>query len=114
MTTKPLTARQARWAEALSEYYFIITYMPGKDNVQADALTRRNDDVASQDQLKKEVRKQVLLTAERLDPRIVQELEQVSIGVLAPLETTAKPFLDAITVVERVLKANRNERPFAP
>src|SRR6266536_4669828 len=39
MTTKQLTARQARWAEALSEYYFIITYRPGKDNVQADALT---------------------------------------------------------------------------
>jgi hypothetical protein len=33
MTTKQLTARQARWAEALSEYYFIITYRPGKDNV---------------------------------------------------------------------------------
>jgi hypothetical protein len=49
MTTKQLTARQARWAEALSEYYFIITYRPGKDNVQADALTRRNDEVASQD-----------------------------------------------------------------
>ena len=71
MTTKQLTARQARWAEALSEYYFIITYRPGKDNVQADALTRRNDDVASQDQLKKDIRQQVLLTADKLDPRIV-------------------------------------------
>ncbi len=33
MTTKQLIARQARWAEALSEYYFIITYRPGKENV---------------------------------------------------------------------------------
>jgi hypothetical protein len=47
MMTKQLTACQARWAEALSEYYFIITYRPGKDNVQVDVLTRRNDDVAS-------------------------------------------------------------------
>lgn len=109
MTTKQLTARQARWAEALSEYYFIITYRPGKDNVQADALTRRNDEVASQDQLKKEIRQQVLLTADKLDPRIVQELEQVSISALTPLEAATRPFLDTITVVERVLQANRNE-----
>jgi hypothetical protein len=40
-------ARQARWAKALSEYYFIITYWPGKDNVQADVLTCRNDEVVS-------------------------------------------------------------------
>ena len=110
MTTKQLTARQARWAEALSEYYFIITYRPGKDNVQADALTRRNDEVASQDQLKKEIRQQILLTADKLDPRIVQELEDMSVNVLAPLGTsTPKPFLDTITVVDRVLQANLQE-----
>jgi hypothetical protein len=71
MTTKQLTARQARWAKALSEYYFIITYRPGKDNVQADALTRKNDDIASQDQVKKATRQQILLTYDKLDPRIV-------------------------------------------
>jgi RNase H-like domain found in reverse transcriptase/Reverse transcriptase (RNA-dependent DNA polymerase) len=110
MTTKQLTARQARWAEALSEYYFIITYRPGKDNVQADALTRRNDDVASQDQLKKDIRQQVLLTADKLDPRIVRQLEDMSVNVLAPLGTlTLSPFLDTITVVDQVLQANRQE-----
>jgi transposase InsO family protein len=110
MSTKQLTARQARWAEALSEYYFIITYRPGKDNVQADALTRRNDEVASQDQLKKEARQQILLTADKLDPRIVQQLEDMSVNVLAPLGTsTSQPFLDTITVVDQVLQANRQE-----
>ncbi len=49
MTTKQLTARQARWAKALLEYYFVITYWLGKDNVQADALTRKDNDVVSQD-----------------------------------------------------------------
>ena len=39
MTTKQLTARQARWAEALSEYYFQIMYRTGTSNVKADALT---------------------------------------------------------------------------
>jgi transposase InsO family protein len=110
MSTKQLTARQARWAEALSEYYFIITYRPGKDNVQADALTRRNDEVASQDQLKKEARQQILLTADKLDPRIVQQLEDMSVNALAPLGTsTSQPFLDTITVVDQVLQANRQE-----
>src|SRR6266536_431634 len=110
MTTKQLTARQARWAEALSEYYFIITYRPGKDNVQADALTRRSDDVANQDQLKKATRQQILLTSDKLDPRIVQGLEEASIAVLAPMDATAtKSFLDTATVVDRVLQANRDE-----
>ena len=54
MTIKQLTACQARWAKALLEYYFVITYWPGKDNVQADALTCKDNNIVSQDQLKKE------------------------------------------------------------
>ena len=57
--------------------------------------------MASQDQLKKEIRQQILLTPDKLDPRIVQDLEAASVNVLAPLETpTPKPFLDTITVVD--------------
>ena len=60
--------------------------------------------------MKKAARQQILLTADKLDPRIVQELEEVSIAVLAPLETaTTKSFLDTVTVVDRVLQANRDE-----
>lgn len=40
MTTKVLTRRQARWAEILSEYNFIINIRPGTQNGKADALTR--------------------------------------------------------------------------
>jgi hypothetical protein len=39
MTTKQLTGQQARWAEALAQYDFMICYRPGKDNAAADALT---------------------------------------------------------------------------
>ena len=39
MTTKALTARQARWAENLSQFNFQIMYKPGVTN-RADALTR--------------------------------------------------------------------------
>jgi hypothetical protein len=45
ITTKQLNGRQARWTEALSEYYFIIIYQAGKQNSKADVLTRRDDEV---------------------------------------------------------------------
>ena len=45
MTTKQLTSRQARWAEILSQFFFTIMYRPGKENTQADTLTRREQDV---------------------------------------------------------------------
>jgi hypothetical protein len=60
MTTKRLNARQARWSEILSRYYFIIKYRPGKQNTLADALTRREGDIS----LKGQHREQVLLKSE--------------------------------------------------
>ena len=39
MSTKKLTPRQAKWAEFLSEYNFIISYQSGKKNDKADAFT---------------------------------------------------------------------------
>ena len=42
MTTKKLSGRQARAAEALSQYNIKITYQPGKKN-PSDALSRRPD-----------------------------------------------------------------------
>jgi RNase H-like domain found in reverse transcriptase len=43
MTTKELNARQARWAEELSSYNFVIGHIKGKENTVADALSRRPD-----------------------------------------------------------------------
>ena len=42
-TTKILNRRQARWAEILSDFDFVITYRPGDKNSKADALSRRTD-----------------------------------------------------------------------
>ena len=50
MTTKKLTRRQARWAEFLSEFNFVITYRTGKQNEKADALTRRPNDKPPDDE----------------------------------------------------------------
>ena len=40
MMTKKLNAQQARWAEFLSQFYFLIKYCPGWQNTLADALSR--------------------------------------------------------------------------
>ena len=39
MTTKKLSRRQARWAEFLSGFNFVISYTPGRENGKADSLT---------------------------------------------------------------------------
>jgi hypothetical protein len=45
MTTKQLSRRQARWSLFLSQFNFKISYAPGKENVEADALSRRKQDM---------------------------------------------------------------------
>jgi hypothetical protein len=55
---QPLNERQARWAAELSEYTFHIEYVKGSENVLADALSRRDQDMpkdATDDRLKERV-----------------------------------------------------------
>lgn len=40
-----LSRRQARWAQKLAEYNFVIVYREGKANGKADALSRRSGDL---------------------------------------------------------------------
>ena len=39
--------RQRRWMEFLTDYEFTLQYHPGKDNVVADALSRKAIHVSS-------------------------------------------------------------------
>jgi hypothetical protein len=39
MSSKILNSRQARWAEILADFFFVITYRLGRQNARADALT---------------------------------------------------------------------------
>ena len=45
MTARKLTERQMRWSLILSRYNFTISYIPGKMNERADALSRREQDM---------------------------------------------------------------------
>lgn len=44
MTVRKLSERQMRWSLILSKYNFTISYLPGKQNNRADALSRREQD----------------------------------------------------------------------
>jgi len=109
MTTKQLTGRQARWAEALAEYHFIIMYHSGKQNAKADALTRRDQEVELQDGIKTEYRTKAFLSRDQIDPRVLQDL-----GIdIAPIDNDEEElekdlqFDESEGLVERLLQANR-------
>jgi len=93
MTTKKLNARQARWAEFLSRFYFLIRYRPGRENTLADALSRPMTEV----QRKDEYRQQILLKPDSTE----QPLETKDTG---PTINALEPTLQ---IADQVLKTNR-------
>jgi len=105
MTTKLLTSRQVRWAEALAQYNFLIMYRSGRLNGQADALSRRSQETSFQERLMKDNRTTTLLTADRLHPEVVRDLEEsqeaLSVASFSPLVT------DSLPLVDELLQANK-------
>jgi hypothetical protein len=82
MTSKMLTRRQARWANFLSRFNFIIKYRPGKQNIQADALTRRAGDIPiNEEDERQQHQLQTILKPSNLDVRIRKELNLAPITV---------------------------------
>ena len=97
MTSKVLSARQARWAEILSRYQFKISYKPGKLN-KADPLTRLDEKALNQ--AKRDNRDQVLLPPENLDHRIIKELEIYQINL------SVSPIEEQLDLIDRLLQGN--------
>lgn len=100
MTTKQLTARQARWAEILSQFFFTIMYQPGKDNLKADVLSRQEEDIEAQNKVKGEIRTQSLLRPDQINPQVLQEYTK-----LASLEEDELD--EPLALIDRILQANR-------
>jgi hypothetical protein len=68
-TKRLLNLRQAGWAEIMAQYHFTITYRPGKENVLADALSRKSEEVRTQKE-KKEIQRtmRIFRPVQELDP----------------------------------------------
>jgi transposase InsO family protein len=66
MKPKMLSERQIRWAALLSRFNMEILYRPGKQNIRADALSRREQDLPADAE------------DERLQKRIIQVLKPTS------------------------------------
>jgi hypothetical protein len=110
MTTKALTARQARWAETLSQFRFRIMYKPGRTN-RADALTRREQELENQAASKIALRMQTLLPAENLDPRILEELaEGFAATEICPIEALELELIDELLQANRMSASLREYR----
>jgi hypothetical protein len=105
MSTKALSARQARWAEVLSRYNFKILYRPGRTNT-ADPLTRMDTDTADLNRAKASVRQQQLLETDRLDPQIIRELRPFKQAIEI---STIEQQLD---LVDSILQLNRTSSEF--
>ena len=114
MTTKKLTPRQARWAEFLSEYNFIISYQSGKKNEKADALTRKpNERPINENNKKLEHRMQMLLPPQRFEHAVEHAVNLEPIEVEnSPEDITsavdpAEPHEDYSTLPDKIKSANR-------
>lgn len=81
MTVQKLTERQMRWSLILSRFNFTIAYVPGKENVRADALSRREQDMPKNQDERVDYR-----TKQLLKPSTLIEFPE-SINHAAPVRT---------------------------
>jgi transposase InsO family protein/predicted aspartyl protease len=114
MSTKLLTAKQVRWMEFLSDFNFEIKYTAAKNNQKADILSRREQDLASQELVKKDSRSRVLLGPAKIDPRISAELAQTFIETklasISSLETEYSPetLREPVDLTEELKQVNKD------
>ncbi|KAJ8105804.1 hypothetical protein ONZ43_g7278 [Nemania bipapillata] len=101
-TKQRLNLRQAGWAELLAQYHFLITFRPGSENVVADALSRKQEDVRTQ---KDKMESQRYLTMFKLvnEPGRIPGMDMVQ---LYELDTTVN--------INSVMSAMGEEEPHMP
>jgi hypothetical protein len=93
-TKKQLNSRQSAWLDLIACFDFDITYRPGKENVIADVLSRKGDELRTQKEIRTAAREQVLIDPSRvIDP---------TIATVSVIE-----FPTDLDLVDEVLQANR-------
>ncbi|KAI0993448.1 hypothetical protein K3495_g14736, partial [Podosphaera aphanis] len=88
MSTKQLNRRQARWAEYLSRFNFVIKYRPGTQGGKPDALTRKSQDLPDVNDERCRHQSQVILKKENLERSL-----NLSTGSIAYNNLTSLPDL---------------------
>ena len=64
-TKRLVSSRQANWADFLSRFDFTIHYRPGKENIVADALSRKHELLATQKAVREAARTLAIIPRER-------------------------------------------------
>ena len=99
--TKALMAQQARQADILSQFNFLIIYRPGAINCM-DTLIRRKQDLGNQAAAKILLQTQILLQLEYLNPQIQAELNT------DPLDAEIYPINSMeLNLINKLLQTNR-------
>lgn len=89
MSTKQLNRRQARWAEFLAEFNFVINYRPGKQGTKPDSLTRRSGDLPhSTEDPRVKYQNQVMLKPHNIDPDIKRTLRLATASLARNTDAT--------------------------
>jgi RNase H-like domain found in reverse transcriptase/Reverse transcriptase (RNA-dependent DNA polymerase)/Integrase zinc binding domain/Integrase core domain len=110
MTTKILTAKQVRWMELLSQFNFRIVYTEAKNNQKADILSRREQDLRTQEQVKRDSRSRTLLGPSKLDDRINEELQVFYLSNNPLFINSLEPdlFRDSFGLLDKLLRENKS------
>jgi hypothetical protein len=67
MFIKQLNRRQSKWAQFLTDFHFVITYLFEKFNEKADSLIKRTENVWNKKNDRRKQQNQILLSSERFD-----------------------------------------------
>ena len=97
MSTKKLTARQARWSEFLTRFRFQVDYRPGRKSGKPDALTRISADKPKSSD----------------DDRVKQRMQQVikDYQILRPIDPAAESTADDDSTENLDWQSAYNEDP---
>jgi hypothetical protein len=121
-TKRLLSARQAGWAEILAELSFKITYRPGKENVCADALSRKAEDLATVREKLERDRMMALIREEQLVGTLLRPEQMVAAIAamdrctlfISSLDEEGQAGLQGWYLKEAILEANRREAESKP
>jgi len=122
-TKRLLNPRQARWQDLLSEFDFKLTYRPGSENIVADALSRKHEELRTQKEKDIAARTNTLINpaqicdielhenrplppAQAAEPAPQEERQTLEPQVNAQDDTHSS--LEGYELIDRVLHLNRS------